>query len=44
MSKLLKRALKISLTPAILMIAGKAIGIIVPSMIYDLEFFIEIYM
>lgn len=41
MSKLLKRALKISLTPAILMIAGKAIGIIVLSMIYDLEFFIE---
>jgi hypothetical protein len=41
MSKLLKRALKISITPAILMIAGKAIGIIVPSMIYDLEFFIE---
>jgi len=41
MSKLLKRALKISLAPAILMIAGKAIGIIVPSMIYDLEFFIE---
>jgi len=41
MSKLLKRALKISLIPAILMIAGKAIGIIVPSMLYDLEFFIE---
>jgi hypothetical protein len=41
MSKLLKRALKISLTPAILMIAGKAIGIMLPSAIYDLEFLIE---
>lgn len=41
MSKLLKRALKISLTPAILMIAGKFLGIMIPSIIYDLEFFIQ---
>lgn len=41
MSKLLKRALKISLTPAILMIAGKFIGIMVPSILYDLEFFVQ---
>jgi hypothetical protein len=41
MSKLLKRALKISLTPAILMIAGKFLGIMIPSIIYDLEFFVE---
>ena len=41
MSKLLKRALKISLTPAILMIVGKFLGIIVTSLIYDLEFFVE---
>jgi hypothetical protein len=41
MSKLLKRALKISLTPAILMIAGKFLGIVVPSIIYNLEFFVQ---
>jgi hypothetical protein len=41
MSKLLKRALKISLTPAILMIAGKFLGIIIPTAIYDLEFFVQ---
>lgn len=41
MSKLLKRALKISLTPAILMIAGKFLGIIIPALVYDFEFFIE---
>ena len=34
MSKLLKRALKNSLMPAILMIAGKALGIFVISAIY----------
>jgi hypothetical protein len=41
MSKLLKRALRISLTPAILMIVGKFLGIIMTSVIYDLEFFVE---
>ncbi len=41
MPKLLKRALKISLTPAILMIAGKFLGIMIPSIIYDLEFFVQ---
>lgn len=41
MSKLLRRALKISLTPAIFMIAGKFLGIMIPSIIYDLEFFVE---
>ena len=41
MSKLLKRALKISLTPAILMIAGKFLGILIPSILYDLEFFVQ---
>lgn len=41
MSKLLKRALKISLTPAILMIAGKFLGIMIPSIVYDLDFFIQ---
>ena len=41
MSKLLKRALKVSLTPAILMIAGKFLGIMIPSIIYDLEFFVQ---
>lgn len=41
MSKLLKRALKISLTPAILIIAGKFLGIMIPSIIYDLEFFVQ---
>jgi hypothetical protein len=41
MSKLLKRAIKISITPAILMIAGKFLGILIPSWIYNLEFFVE---
>ncbi|MHC1716528.1 MAG: hypothetical protein AB9915_01350 [Candidatus Dojkabacteria bacterium] len=41
MSKLLRRALKISLWPAILMIAGKLLGIAVVSMVYDLKFFID---
>ncbi len=41
MSKLLRRALKISLTPAILMIVGKFLGIAIISVIYDLEFVIE---
>ena len=36
MSKLLKRALKNSLTPAILMVAGKALGIFVVSAVYGL--------
>jgi hypothetical protein len=38
MSKLLKRALKISLTPAILMIAGKILGIFAISYMYNLPF------
>ena len=38
MSKLLKRALKISLTPAILMIVGKFLGILIPTLIYDIQF------
>lgn len=38
MSKLLKRALKISIVPAILMIAGKFIGIFATSALYDLQF------
>lgn len=38
MSKLLKRALKNSLVPAILMIAGKALGIFLVSAIYGLSF------
>jgi hypothetical protein len=41
MSKLLRRALKISLTPAILMIAGKFLGIMIPILLYNLEFFIK---
>ena len=41
MSKLLKRALKISLTPAILMIIGKFLGILIPTLIYDIEFAIQ---
>lgn len=41
MSKLLRRAIKVSLTPAILMIAGKFVGIIIPTILYDLEFFVE---
>lgn len=38
MSKLLKRALKISIVPAILMIVGKFIGIFATSALYDLQF------
>jgi hypothetical protein len=41
MSKLLRRALKISLVPAIVMIAGKFFGIVIPTFFYDLEFFVE---
>ncbi|MFA5633656.1 MAG: hypothetical protein WCY00_02280 [Candidatus Dojkabacteria bacterium] len=41
MSKLLKRALKISLTPAILMIVGKFLGILIPTLIYDFEFVVQ---
>lgn len=38
MSKLLKRALKISIIPAILLIAGKFLGILCVSIIYNLNF------
>jgi hypothetical protein len=38
MSKLLKRALKISIVPAILIIAGKFIGILCTSVVYNLNF------
>ena len=41
MSKLLRRALKISLVPAILMITGKFFGILVPILIFNLEFTVE---
>ena len=38
MSKLLTRALKISLAPAILLIAGKFLGILGTSLAYNLNF------
>ena len=38
MSKLLRRALKISIVPAILIIAGKFIGILCTSIVYNLNF------
>ncbi|MFA7654711.1 hypothetical protein GX830_00705 [Candidatus Dojkabacteria bacterium] len=41
MSKLLKRALKISLTPAILMVAGKFLGILIPTLMFDIEFAVQ---
>lgn len=41
MSKLLRRALKISLIPAILMIVGKFLGIFVTSILYNLQFNID---
>jgi len=41
MSKLLRRALKISVIPAILMIVGKFLGIFVTSVLYDLQFNID---
>ena len=41
MSKLLRRALKISIVPAILMIVGKFLGIFVTSVLYDLQFKID---
>ncbi|MGI6443731.1 MAG: hypothetical protein ACOX06_01870 [Candidatus Dojkabacteria bacterium] len=41
MSKLLRRILKISVTPAILMIAGKLFGIIIANVVYHLDFFID---
>lgn len=41
MSKLLRRALKISIVPAILMIVGKFLGIFVTSVLYDLQFNID---
>lgn len=37
MSKLLKRAIKVSIAPAILLIAGKLLGIITLSAIYDFD-------
>lgn len=37
MSKLLRRALKISLAPAILMITGKFLGILLTTLLYDLN-------
>ena len=41
MSKLLKRILKISVWPAVLMIAGKLLGIIIANVVYRLDFFID---
>jgi len=41
MSKLLRRALKISIMPAILMIVGKFLGIFVTSILYNLQFNID---
>ncbi len=41
MSKLLRRALKISLVPAILMIVGKFLGIFATSILYNLQFNID---
>lgn len=41
MSKLLRRALKITVWPAMLMIAGKFLGILIISSIYDLPYNID---
>ena len=41
MSKLLRRTLKVSIAPAVLMIAGKLLGIIIANVIYKLDFFID---
>ena len=41
MSKLLRRILKISVWPAVLMIAGKLFGIIIANIVYKLDFFID---
>jgi len=41
MSKLLRRILKISVWPAVLMIAGKLFGIIIANIVYRLDFFID---
>ncbi len=41
MSKLLRRALKISLWPAILMILAKFLGMVIVGIIYDLEFYVD---
>lgn len=41
MSKLLRRILKISVAPAVLMIAGKLLGIIIANVVYNLDFFID---
>jgi hypothetical protein len=41
MSRLLKRILKISVWPAVIMIAGKLLGIIAANIVYKLDFFID---
>jgi len=41
MSKLLRRTLKISVSPAVTMIAGKLLGIIIANIVYKLDFFID---
>jgi len=41
MSKLLRRILKISIAPAVVMIAGKLLGIIIANIVYKLDFFID---
>ena len=41
MSKLLRRALKISVWPAILMIASKLAGILIANKVYNLPFYID---
>ncbi len=41
MSKLLRRTLKVSIAPAVLIIAGKLLGIIIANVIYKLDFFID---
>lgn len=41
MSKLLRRTLKISVWPAVIMIAAKLFGIIIANVVYNLEFFID---
>lgn len=41
MSKLLRRILKISVTPAVVIIAGKLLGIIIANAVYKLDFFVD---
>lgn len=41
MSKLLRRTLKVSIAPAVVMIAGKLLGIIIANVSYNLDFFID---